>query len=82
MDCLRYFTSNLHTALVVNYPLNGLPGLSLLTQPVLTLTTASILLILFAVFVISLAAYSKRSRVALGIAIGLIGMDFCGLICP
>ncbi|MEK7532817.1 MAG: hypothetical protein AAB542_00085, partial [Patescibacteria group bacterium] len=77
-----FYFYNLHTALVVNYPLNGLPGLSLLTQPVLTLTTASILLILFAVFVISLAAYSKRSRVALGIAIGLIGMGFLWLNMP
>ncbi len=77
-----FYFYNLHTALVVNYPHNGLPGLSLLTQPVWTLLTACILLLLFAVFVLSLAAYSKRSRVVLWITMGLIGIGFLWLNMP
>ena len=49
-----FYFYNLHTALVVNYPNNGLPLLSLLTQPVFTISTAVILLLLFGVFLFTI----------------------------
>ena len=45
-----FYFYNLHTALVINYPNNGIPLLSLLTQPFFTMTTSYILLGLFSVF--------------------------------
>lgn len=50
---LVYFY-NLHTALVVNYPQNGLPLLRLLTQPFFTITTSFVLLGLFIVFLFTI----------------------------
>ncbi len=50
---------NLHTALVLNYPNNGLPILSNLTQPFFTITTSVVLLGLFAVFLAYLARCTK-----------------------
>ncbi|MEK7577813.1 MAG: NPCBM/NEW2 domain-containing protein [Patescibacteria group bacterium] len=49
-----FYFYNLHTALVINYPNNGIPLLSLLTQPFFTMTTSYILLGLFSVFLFSL----------------------------
>lgn len=54
-----FYFYNLHTALVVNYPHNGLLGLSLLTQPVFTITTAIVLLGLFGVFIFYLVRSSR-----------------------
>ncbi|MBI3955738.1 NPCBM/NEW2 domain-containing protein [Candidatus Gottesmanbacteria bacterium] len=51
---------NLHTALVVNYPNNGIPGLSNLTQPFFTITTAIVLIVLFVVFLVYLIKHTKR----------------------
>lgn len=58
---LLYFY-NLHTALVVNYPNNGLPILSGLTAPVYTISTAYILLALFGLYLISLFMTSRLTR--------------------
>ncbi len=77
-----FYFYNLHTALVVNYPHNGLPWLSLLTQPVFTLGTAYMLLGLFGVFVYSLLLTSKKSRVLLSIIIGLVLAGLLGLNAP
>ncbi len=56
-----FYFYNLHTALVVNYPLNGLPILSSFTQPAFTMTTAVILLVLFGVFIMTVIRSSRRS---------------------
>lgn len=48
---LLYFY-NLHTALVINYPHNGLPLLSRLTQPVFTISTAFIFFLFFIFFLV------------------------------
>lgn len=53
---------NLHTALVVNYPQNGLPLLSTLTQPFFTLSTAYIQLGLFFLFLYAIIHSSTVSR--------------------
>lgn len=60
---LVYFY-NLHTALVANYPFNGIPLLSLVTQPVVTITAAFLLLMLFSFFLMTLTP-----RIYLGIPI-------------
>ncbi|MEK7544086.1 MAG: NPCBM/NEW2 domain-containing protein [Patescibacteria group bacterium] len=49
-----FYFYNLHTALIINYPNNGIPGLTLLTQPFFTITTSVILLGLFSVFLVYL----------------------------
>lgn len=54
---------NLHTALVVNYPQNGLPLLSLLVQPMYTITAAYLLIGLFGVFVYALLRSSRHTRI-------------------
>lgn len=43
---------NLHTALIANYPANGLPLLSSLTQPALTVSVSFIFLFIFAAYII------------------------------
>ncbi len=53
---------NLHTALVVNYPQNGIPFLSSLVQPVYTITAAYILLGLFGVFIYTILRSSRITR--------------------
>lgn len=78
---LCYFY-NLHTALAVNYPHNGLPWLSSLTQPVFTLGTAYMLLALFGIFVYSLLFASKKSRVLLSVTVGLMLAGLLGLNMP
>lgn len=50
---LIYFY-NLHTALVVNYPANGLPLLSLAVQPIFTNSASLLNLLLFVFFVVVL----------------------------
>ncbi len=54
-----FYFYNLHTALVLNYPNNGLPFLSSLTQPFFTITTSIILLALFGCFIWYIAHRSK-----------------------
>ena len=56
-----FYFYNLHTALIVNYPNNGLPFLSQMTQPLFTITTALGFLVLFIVFVIHLGRSSKAA---------------------
>ncbi|MBI5620865.1 NPCBM/NEW2 domain-containing protein [Candidatus Gottesmanbacteria bacterium] len=55
-----FYFYNLHTALIINYPHNGIPGLSLLTQPFFTITTSVVLLVLFGVFLAYLIPQTKR----------------------
>lgn len=54
-----FYFYNLHTALIVNYPNNGIPGLTLLTQPAFTITTSVVLLALYTIFVFQIARSSK-----------------------
>lgn len=72
---LVYFY-NLHTALVANYPLNGIPLLSLVTQPMVTITAAFLLLMLFSFFLMTLTP-----RIYLGIPIvtGIAGLTILNL---
>lgn len=49
-----FYFYNLHTGLVVNYPNNGIPGLSLLIQPFFTISASVVLLVLFGVILIYL----------------------------
>ena len=55
---LLYFY-NLHTALVFNYPNNGLPILSLLTQTPVTIFVSMILLVLFGGFIVYIARQTR-----------------------
>ena len=55
-----FYFYNLHTALVINYPTNGIPLLNNLTQPFFTITTSVVLLGLFAVFLVYLVRHTKR----------------------
>lgn len=76
-----FYFYNLHTALVVNYPKNGIPGLSLITQPVFTITTAFFLLGLYAWFVASLIK-DRHTRIAAGVAIIFLGGALAALNLP
>jgi Gpi18-like mannosyltransferase len=76
-----FYFYNLHTALVVNYPKNGIPGLSLITQPVFTITTAFFLLGLYAWFVASLIT-DRHTRIAAGVAIIFLGGALAALNLP
>lgn len=67
-----FYFYNLHTALVVNYPHNGLPLLSLLTQPFFTITTAFVLLALFVVFLIAVLRSSLYPVPSALLPLGLI----------
>ncbi|MBI3577106.1 NPCBM/NEW2 domain-containing protein [Candidatus Gottesmanbacteria bacterium] len=53
-----FYFYNLHTALVFNYPLNGLPILSALTHPAITIITSVVLLGLFGIFLVFVARQS------------------------
>jgi Gpi18-like mannosyltransferase len=68
---------NLHTALVINYPQNGLPILSLITQPFFTIATAVILLGLFAAY---LTVLLRKSRTTAVIAAGCLCICLAGLL--
>ena len=57
-----FYFYNLHTALVANYPNNGIPVLSALTQPVFTIPTSFILLGLFGIFFVHLVRSSRASQ--------------------
>ncbi|MBI5613645.1 NPCBM/NEW2 domain-containing protein [Candidatus Gottesmanbacteria bacterium] len=48
------YSYNLHTALVINYPNNGLPIISAMTTPLFTISASVLLLSLFGLFVIYL----------------------------
>jgi hypothetical protein len=60
-----FYCYNLHTALVINYPHNGLPILSQMTQPIFTITTSIIFLILFCIFIFYIAKNSLITRYSL-----------------
>lgn len=53
-----FYFYNLHTALIFNYPLNGFPFLSTLTNPIYTLFTSVVLIGLFIVFLFFIARRS------------------------
>lgn len=77
-----FYFYNLHTALVVNYPNNGLPILSHLTQPLPTIITAFVLLSLFGIFMLSLFKESRSSRyISLGVA-SLLALTLLALNTP
>lgn len=76
-----FYFYNLHTALVVNYPKNGIPGLSLITQPVFTITTACVLLGLYAWFFLSLLK-DRHTRIAAGVAFIFLGSALAALNLP
>lgn len=61
-----FYFYNLHTALVLNYPNNGLPFLSSLIQPVWSISTSVVLLGLFGVYLFTLL---KGSRVTQYVAL-------------
>lgn len=61
-----FYFYNLHYALVVNYPANGLPVLSSLTQPVFSISTALVLLSLFGIFLAALIRQSRSTCYVLG----------------
>ena len=69
---------NLHTALVFNYPDNGLPLLSHLTQPWVTIAASVLLIGLFFLFlfVVSRAQLSTILIPALSIAVLLFGANY------
>lgn len=64
-----FYFYNLHTALVINYPHNGLPFLSSLIQPFFTITTAIVLIGLFGTFLMRLHHWMFPLGVA---AIGIV----------
>lgn len=64
-----FYFYNLHTALIVNYPHNGIPGLSLLTQPFFTITTSVVLLGLFGIFLIYLIKHTKSIVSVVAVAV-------------
>lgn len=69
-----FYFYNLHTALVVNYPNNGLPLLSGLIAPLYTISTAYVLLTLFGLYLITLLTASRLTRrIALGACTALVG---------
>ncbi|OGG29490.1 hypothetical protein A2971_02245 [Candidatus Gottesmanbacteria bacterium RIFCSPLOWO2_01_FULL_46_21] len=63
-----FYSYNLHTALVMNYPNNGIPGLSTLRHPFFTIATSIALLGLFIVFLVSIARNTKRIVIAVAVA--------------
>lgn len=72
-----FYFYNLHTALVVNYPNNGLPLLSGLIAPFYTMSTAYALLALFGLYLITLCATSRLTRrIALAVCMLLVGSFF------
>ncbi|MBI5019591.1 NPCBM/NEW2 domain-containing protein, partial [Candidatus Gottesmanbacteria bacterium] len=69
-----FYFYNLHTALVVNYPNNGLPLLSAAIGPLYTISAAYILLALFGLYVTSLLMTSRLTRrIALAVITVLAG---------
>lgn len=77
-----FYFYNLHTGLVVNYPHNGIPGLSLLIQPFFTISTSVVLLGLFGIFLVYLMTHTKRivSIVAVAVPITLLVLGNLPLI--
>lgn len=66
-----FYFYNLHTALVVNYPNNGIPFLSSLTQPFFTIATAYVLLGLFGIFLYTLLRSSQLTVNCLLLTVGI-----------
>jgi len=54
-----FYFYNLHTALVFNYPKNGLPLLSGMSQPFITMSVAAVLTVLYGIF---LAAIRREAK--------------------
>ena len=64
-----FYFYNLHTALIINYPHNGIPGLSLLTQPFFTITTSVVLLGLFGIFLLYIGKHTKSIVSVVAVAV-------------
>ncbi len=75
---LLYFY-NLHTALVFNYPTNGLALLSRLTAPAVTMTAPVLFLIAFAWFLLSLVRSSVVSLSLCLFSLLLLGMGLAAV---
>lgn len=71
-----FYFYNLHTALIANYPNNGLPFLSLLTQPFFTIGTSYILLGLFGVFLFTIGTRKLLAFVMLFFVTSLFAMNY------
>lgn len=65
---LVYFY-NLHTALVFNYPDNGLPWLSLLIQPIFTIGASLTFLTLFGILLITILRTTRAARASFGVVV-------------
>lgn len=72
---IMYFY-NLHTALAMNYPQNGIPILSLMTQPSFTIPVAFVLIGLFLVYLLSLL---RESRVSSKLCMAIVTLYVIGL---
>jgi len=70
---LVYFY-NLHTAMVANYPLNGLPILKELTHPVTTITASVIHLVLFALFLYTSSKHFSRTLFVVPVVTVIFGI--------
>lgn len=77
-----FYFYNVHTALVVNYPHNGLPLLSLVTAPFATITTAWMLISLFFVFLYTIIRNNRFSQTLLFLSVLLVGIGFFALNLP
>jgi Gpi18-like mannosyltransferase len=73
---------NLHTALVLNYPKNGLPILSSLIQAPLTIAVSVLLLTLFFIFLFVLVRTTKKSFMLLFAPLILWGVSLIVLNMP
>jgi Gpi18-like mannosyltransferase len=67
-----FYFYNLHRALVINYPHNGLPILSSLIQPFFTIITATVLLGLFFVFLFTILRTSRSPALSALLPLGLL----------
>lgn len=74
-----FYFYNLHTALIINYPNNGIPFLSSLTQPFFTITASVVLLGLFGVLLVYLSRYTKRIVTAVAVAVPITILFFRNL---
>lgn len=71
---LIYFL-NMHTALIINYPNNGIASLSWINQPVYTITLSYLLLLFFGVFLVGIHTHLSKH-----IAILSVGLFFGAIL--
>ncbi len=73
---------NLHTALIVNYPKNGIPILTALNTPFLTITASLALTVLFFTFLGFLVRTSKIAGMVLPATVALLVLSLIGANMP